>query len=49
MKTSVKYETDKPWFTAQFKNILKARQHAHSDPYVVFDWELELYGKPSGS
>ena len=28
MKTSVKYETDKPWITAQFKSMVKARQHA---------------------
>ena len=28
MQTSVKYETDKPWITAQFKNMVKARQHA---------------------
>ena len=25
MKTSVKYETDKPWITAQFKSMVKAR------------------------
>ena len=28
MKTSVKYKTDKPWITAQFKSMVKARQHA---------------------
>ena len=28
IQTSVKYETDKPWITSQFKNMVKARQHA---------------------
>ena len=28
IQTSVKYETDKPWITSQFKNMVKVRQHA---------------------
>ena len=28
IQTSVKYETDKPWITSHFKNMVKVRQHA---------------------
>ena len=32
---SVKYETDKPWITTQFKSMVKARQHARNSVWQL--------------